>query len=149
MNYHTFKTKKTTLALFLDATPIKKQKWSSFCNHIDIVEVKVPHLCICVPTRADKPKSPYLKPIIDEFEMDIGGELSVLWKVLKITNRKGDKNSDGYQNVVPKSPGSRIPWNILVLYKDEVNLDSKTIGKHLSTELTKFVQECPKVRELF
>ena len=79
------KQKKTKLTVSLDVTPIKKQK-QSFCNHIDIVEVQVAHLCIGVPTRADKPESPYLKPIIDEFEMDIGGELSALWKVLKITN---------------------------------------------------------------
>ena len=142
------KHKKTKLTVSLDVTPIKKQK-QSYCNFLDIVEVQVPHLCIGVPTRADKPESPYLKPIIDEFEMDIGGELSALWKVLKITNQKGDKNSDGYHNFVHKSPGSRIPWNIFVLYKDGVNIDSKTIGKHLSTEFTKFVQECPKVRELF
>ena len=140
--------KKTKLTVSLDVTPIKKQK-QSFCNHIGIVEVHVPHLCIGVRTRADKPKSPYLKPIIDEFEMDIGGELSVLWKVLKITNRKGEKNSDGYHSFVPKSPGSRIPWNIFVLYKDGESIDSKSIGKHLLTELTKFVQDCPKVRELY
>ena len=85
------KQKKTTLTLYLDATPIKKQK-RSFCNLIDIIEVSVPHICIGVPTRADKPESPYLKPIVDEFEMDIDGELSALWKVLKITNGKGDKN---------------------------------------------------------
>ena len=33
--------------------------------------------------------------------MGIDGKLSALWKVLKITNRKGDKNSDGYHNFVP------------------------------------------------
>jgi len=142
------KQKKTKLTVSLDATPIKKQKLS-FCNYIDVVEASVPYLCIGVPIRSDKPESPYLKPIIDKFEMDIGGELSALWKVLKITNRKGDKNSDEYHGFVPKSPGSIIPWNMFVLYKDGVNLDSKTIGKHLSTELIKFVQECPKVRELF
>ena len=69
--------------------------------------------------------------------------------MLKITNQRGDKNVDGFHNFTPKSPGSRIPWNIFVLYKDGVNIDLKTIGKHLSSELTKFVQECPKVRELF
>ena len=142
------KQKKTKLTLSLNATPIKEQK-RSFCNHIDIVELSVPHICIGVPTRANKPESPYLKPIIDEFEMDIDGKLSALWKVLKITNQKGDKNSDGYQNFLLKSPGSGIPWNIFILYKDGVNIDSKSIGKHLSTELTKFVQNCPKVRELF
>ena len=142
------KHKKTKLTVSLDVTPIKKQK-QSYCNFLDIVEVQVPHLCIGVPTRADKPESPYLKPIIDEFEMDIGGELSASWKVLKITNRKGEKNSDGCHSFVPKSPGSRIPWNIFVLYKDGESIDSKSIGKHLSTELTKFVQDCPKVRELY
>ena len=142
------KQKKTKFALSLDASSTMKQK-PSFCNHIDIVEVSVPHLCIGVPTRADKPESPYLKPIIDEFEMDIGGKLSALWKVLKITNRKGEKNSDGCHSFVPKSPGSRIPWNIFVLYKDGESIDSKSIGKHLSTELTKFVQDCPRVRELY
>ena len=105
------KQKKTKLTVSLDVTPIKKQK-QSFCNHIDIVEAQVAHLCIGVPTRADKPESPYLKLIIDEFEMVIGGELSALWKVLKITNQKGEKNSDRYHSFVPKSPGSRIPWNI-------------------------------------
>ena len=54
-----FKQKKTKFTVSLDATPIKKQK-RSFCNHIDIVEVKVPHLCIGVPTRANKPEFPYL-----------------------------------------------------------------------------------------
>ena len=84
------KQKKTKLTLSLDTTPIKKQK-RSFCNHIDIVEVSVHHLCIGIPTRADKPESPYLKPIIDEFEMDIGGELSALWKVLKLLIEKVKK----------------------------------------------------------
>ena len=102
------KQKKTKLTVSLDVTPIKKQK-QSFCNHIDIVEVQVAHLCIGVPTRTNKNEYPYLKPIIDEFEMDIGGKLSALWKVLKITNQKGNKNLDGYQNFVLKSPGSRIP----------------------------------------
>ena len=99
------KQKKTKLTVSLDATPIKKQK-RSFCNHIDIVEVSVPHLCIDVPTRADKPESPYLKPIIDEFEMDIGGELSALWKVLKITNRKGEKTR---MDITPLSLNHLIP----------------------------------------
>ena len=132
------KHKKTKLTVSLDVTPIKKQK-QSYCNFLDIVEVQAPHLCIGVPTRADKPESPYLKPIID----------AASWKVLKITTRKGEKNSDGRHSFVPKAPGSRIPWNIFVLYKDGESIDSKSIGKHLSTELTKFVQDCPKVRELY
>ena len=99
------KQKKTKLTVSLDAIQMKKQK-RSFCNHIDIVEVQVPHLCIGVPTRADKPKSPYLKPIIDEFEMDISGELSASWKVLKITNRKGEKTLMG---VTPLSLNHPVP----------------------------------------
>ena len=128
------KQKKTKLALSLDATPIKKQK-RLFCNLIDIVEVSVSHICIGVPTRADKPESPHLKPILDEFEMDVDGKISALLKVLKITNQKGDKNVDGYHDFVPESPGSRIPWNLCVLYKDGEDIDSKTIGKNLATRL--------------
>ena len=111
------KHKKTKLTVSLDVIPIKKQK-QSYCNFLDIVEVQVPHLCIGVPTRADKPESPYLKPIIDEFEMDISGELSASWKVLKLLIEKV-KNSDGCHSFVPKSPGSRIPWNIFFCTKME------------------------------
>ena len=80
MNYHAFQAKEDKAYSIFGCHTNKKQK-HSFYNYIDIVEVQVPHLCIGVPTRADKPESPYLKPIIDEFEMDISGKLSASWKV--------------------------------------------------------------------
>ena len=84
------KQKKTKLTLSLDATPIKKQK-QSFCNLIDIVEVSVPHICIGVPTRANKPESPYLKLIIDEFEIDVDGKYLHCGRCSKLLIKKVTK----------------------------------------------------------
>ena len=99
------KHKKTKLTISLDVTPIKKQK-QSYCNFLDIVEVQAPHLCIGVPTRANMPESPYLKPIIDEFEMDIGGELSALWEGVKLLIKKVTKT---WMDITTLYPNLLVP----------------------------------------
>ena len=137
-------TKKKQLQAKPDFSPVKKRK-KSFGNYLDVIDTQVPHFSIVIATRGDKNECPYMKPIVDAFEEDMGGELSAKWSVIKIAPQKGEKNASGEHEPVPNSPDHKIAWDVIVAYKKSGNASSKTLGTKLAKELNEFVKDSPEV----
>ena len=138
------KQKKNKLKLNLDASPIKKQRRKKYCNYLDVTDTLVPHIKVVVPTRADIPAGPYLKPIVEAIEDDV--ELAASLKILQCCHRKGEEKEDGSYDYMPKAPDRRIPWDQFVSYLDSDYTDTKSLGVHVAKNLTEFVKGCSQVR---
>ena len=140
--------KKKRLQMNPDFSPIKKQK-KIFGNYVDGFETLVGCIVPFVLTRADKKESPYTKPIVDAFEEDLDGEIPAKWNVMKIAIQKGKEKSDGSFDQVPKSPASKIGWDVFIGFRKNESTSAKSIGVHLAKELTSFVKNCPQVSACF
>ena len=69
----------------------------------------VGHLSAAVITRGDVPQAPYMKPIVDAYEMDQSDTYVSEWNVMFIGPRKGKQNANGAWDTMPKGPNSKIP----------------------------------------